>query len=303
MNGRLKACVVVALVWGCGPEEVRKPVQTDTASAEIVRLRTQLAEKERETAAERAYIEEATQTINDVQDGLSAIAPVERTVRATASEHGEVSATQRERMLASISSVKAELEAKTQRIAEFQRKNAQFEHKVAPLERTIATLQALVKAKTKEISSLQGAMEQSERRVTQLTVERTEDKQRIEQASAQLEDTAQQLKMTRQELNLGFFLIAKADDLVQKHILTRSGGIIRKKSYALTGSAKHLTFDTLDISTATTIPIHLTGQNRYLFPPRENGTYHWSDDGSAPALVIDDAKVFWACRYLIIAVD
>lgn len=199
--------------------------------------------------------------------------------------------------------LKAELEAKTHRIAEFQQKNAQFDHKVAGLEQTIASLQAILKAKSGEIASLQRAVEQSQRKVTQLTEERTEDKQRIEQASTQLQDIERQLKAARQELNVGFYLIAKAESLVRQGVLTKSGGIIRKKTFAFTGSLAHVKFDTLDVADKTSIPVDSTAGNRYLFPPRETNTYHWSHDGPKPMLVIDDAKAFWQCRYLIIALD
>jgi hypothetical protein len=292
-----------ALLSGCKMERriSAAPVQQSLAD-ENARLKRELAETQRKLDLQGRYTADATKTLNELQDHLSRIALLEGEIRGGTESDQKLTASRRNRMIAAVRQMEAEVEHQRKLIAGFREREAQYSEKVAELGAAISRFERVIVTKNAEIARLRGELQ-----MTTVQIERlTEDKRRTEQALARKDEDLQgaQGKVASLERD------ARAAHYIVSNLKTlRSLGIIVDKRVLLSRVwmvSPNLDPDKLqqiDIDEMRSLSIVAPRNRVQIVSPHPPSSYTLlPESASQTRLTITDSDRFWTTRYLVVGI-
>jgi hypothetical protein len=247
--------------------------------------------------AVRTQFESALQSIAEIQDSLTAIAPEEsRLIRM--SQRGEagnrITETQKEHMLNAISDLKSSIKNTRQRIRELETRLQDSQAKVAGLERIINNLKKSATEREATILMLTERVDSLSTAVVGLQADVTQGKQKI----AEQEST---IAEKQREINTIYYTIGTKKLLKEKGIITETGGIAGiGKSSQLSGNFRLSDFRPLDTDFVSEIPIG--GQQPQVLSGQSRSSYELIGVEGRATLRILDAGEFRKVKYLVIMV-
>lgn len=247
--------------------------------------------------AVRTQFESALQSIAEIQDSLTAIAPAEsRLIRMSQGGEGasRMTETQKEHMLNAISDLKSSIKNTKLRIRELETRLQDSQAKVAGLERIIANLKKNASEREATILVLTQRVDSLANAVAGLQVDVAQGKQKI----AEQETT---IAEKQKELGTIFYTIGTKKLLKEKGIITETGGIAGiGKSPQLSGTFRDADFRQVDTDFVSEIPIG--GQQPLVLSGQSRSSYELIGDEGRAMLRILDAREFRKVKYLVIMV-
>jgi hypothetical protein len=273
-------------------------------SSKYQRERTAHAEATKAEEAVRAQFNAALESIAEIQDSLSAIAPGGSRVRELAQNEvasGAATQSQKERMLGQISNLKQSITDTGNRIRTLETNLKGSQTEVAGLRRIIDNLKRSVAEKETMIASLSEKVDQLSGTVAGLQSDVRDRQQTIAQQADMIENKRQDIATLR-------YIVGTKEDLVKKGIIVQQGGFIGiGKSPSLSGTFDTSQFTTIDTDQTTEIPVSgrepevLSGQPRssYEMAPAGAGK---PAEASSWTLRVTDPTAFRQVKYLVVMV-
>lgn len=299
--------LALTILGRCGPRKEAAAPPPKAPAADAQALQKTLDAERQEATLQRRYIEDATRTINEVQDQLLQLEPLEKDLRSLGvdAEQGRpVKATQRDVVLSKIAAIKTALEADAQLLAQFRSRNAAFAGKIVAFEQAISRLETAIAEKNKEISGLQASVSRMTRQVETLRKERTANLQEIERQQSEIIQKAEELKQAASERDRAYVLIAPIRELIERGVLIETKRFLRRRVFSLSPEQDTAMFKAIDIRQDREFALPGSVQRIKVYPTRAPASYRLvaQQDGRS-ILTIDDPDQFWLSRYLVISVD
>ncbi len=299
--------LAVTILAGCGARKEAAVPPPKVPAVNVQALQKQLAAERQEAALQRQYIEDATRTINEVQDQLLKLEPLEKDLRrlSVEAEGGRrMKATQRDAILSKIAAIKTALEADTLLLAQFRNRNAAFAGKIGAFEQAISRLETVIAEKNKEISGLQKSVSQMSKQVETLRKERTANLQEIERQQGEIVQKAEELKQAESDRDRAYVLIAATRELVERGVLIETKRFLRRRVFSLSPEQDTAVFNAIDIRQDRELAVPGSVQRVKVYPTRAPSSYRLvaQQDGTS-TLTIDDPDQFWLSRYLVVSID
>lgn len=299
--------LAVTILAGCGARKEPVVPPPKSPAVDVQALQKQLADERREAALQRQYIEDATRTINEVQDQLLKLEPLEKDLRrlGVEAEGGRrMKASQREAIFSKIAIIKSALEADSLRLAQFRTRNAAFAGKIEAFEQAISRLETAIADKNKEIAGLHKSVSQMTKQVETLRKERTANLEKIERQQGEIAQKAEALKQAASERDRAYVLIAGTRDLIERGVLIETKRFLRRRVVSLSAEQDTAVFRAIDIRQDREFVLPGPLQRVKIYPTRAPSSYRLvaQQDGTS-TLTIDDPDGFWLSRYLVVSID
>jgi septal ring factor EnvC (AmiA/AmiB activator) len=300
---RSGAAVLVIVVMACDERPAPPQAAPDPQlQAEVARTKGELEEERRKNELLKVYVAEATKTINDVQEQLAKIGPMQGAISTRTRDpelRGSVSAGQRQVLLRQITDMQAQLQQSAQAIAAFKERESGFVEKVTELSETIDRLQTTVEEKTREIDALHKTIASMSVEVERLKSEQRENRAAIAAHEQTIQARDRDVTRLTEELNTAHVAIGSVRDLLSQNIVVQVGRIRRSRRVSPDLDPTSLT--PIDIRTTSEFVIAAPANRVEVISTHPVSSYHLeSRSGVGSALVVDHAEEFWKFRYLII---
>jgi DNA repair exonuclease SbcCD ATPase subunit len=300
------AVVVLAIVGGCAKEGKRAPVMPRQLPDSRA-LQKQLDEERRAAALQHQYIEDVTRTINEVQDQLRDVAPLEKDLRRLRidPESGEsIGATQREEVLSRIATVRSALQADAQRLTEMQRRNATFGGRIEGLEVTVARLQAAIGDRNQEIARLQTSIAHMTVQVDSLRKEQSQNREELSRRQDEIARKTDALDQAVAARDRAYVVIDTTRALVRMRLLIETTRLFRDPLISLNHDVDTSAFRTIDVQRDVVFSVPAAATRVRIYPGRSDSSYRLvtQPDGTSTLTVVAPDK-FWLSRYLVVSID
>jgi chromosome segregation ATPase len=298
------AAVIIA-VFACAKRETPKKGPTREAVS-ISALQKELAEERRMSALQRRYIEDATRTINEVNERLLDVAPLTADLNRITGTEGRrrMKKTERTEILAKIDAVKSALDADAKLLADFRARNASFAGKIDALEQMIVRLDQTIGNRNDLIAKLQASIGKMAGEVDALRKERTAAQAELDRRQTELSQKDLELQKITAERDKAYVLIEKRSRLVELGVLTGNKRLLRRTTFTLAKEPDLSKFRTIDIRNEREFQVAGTAPKIQLYPARSESFYHLTrnPDGTS-SLTVDDPDRFWLIRHLVVSVE
>ncbi len=274
----------LAILAGCTNQKKVKELQELTAQLEAER--TQLLQ---EATEKSDFLEEYTQTINEVYDNLEQIRKREGfLVKVTRDVEEQDKLPLKDKMLANIKSIDAYLKTSKNKLFTLQKKVKKATMQTDALNEMIEKLQKNIDEREQHISELSD-------QIDQLTVKYSEAEYQLQEKDQIIEQQANQLKTV-------YYIIGSEKELKKKGIIEEKGGLLGlRKTKKLAAGFDEKEFLTADISDLIAVQIDQTIKKVKVISPQNPNSYHLvKKDDQQTVLEILNPEEFWKIKYLVI---
>lgn len=243
----------------------------------------------KESTMKDNFIEEYTQTINEVYDNLEKIREREGFLsKASGKLEKNENVSLREQMLGDISSIDSYLQSSKKRLKELKAKMQESQMKTESLEKMVENLNRTLEEKEKYINELRVQTEQ-------LTI-------KIAEVENQLQEKEQVIEEQSLALSTVFYIIGTEDELKEKGIIEEKGGFLGMgKTKKIASVINYENFTRTNISNIGQIPIYINRNKVDIISPHNPESYNLVErDKNETVLEITNPDEFWKLRYLVI---
>lgn len=249
-------------------------------------LTTELSEK-------NMALDQAIQTIADIQEGFRAINEAEG--RVSVQSQGGEGITDAVRMKEDILFIQQKMEENRNQIEALEKKLKNSGAETASLRKVLANLQKELEAKVASITALQGELAQKNIRIAELdsaVVMLTGDVNALQQVTDAQQEVIEEQVL---QLNTAWYVYGTAKELKEQHIL--KGG----KVLSSTDFNKNY-FTEIDIRVDRVFPLY--AKHAELLTTHPKGSYEFTKgDDKQLTLHVIDFEAFWSVsRYMVIQV-
>jgi len=247
-------------------------------------------------------IENYLDDFTEIQTSLDSIKKMEELLVIPDEPERADTKNKREQIIADISAISDLLEKNKESIASLKHrlnnaslKSGKLESMVNELETKTKNLEENLKQKTEEIDELSETVNVKNEDITALN-------KKIEGLSEDLSGKADSLKWMKNELFTGFYIAGELNDLRDKGVVVREGGILGIASTPVVSEDfSNDLFETIDSRELDYLP--LNSRKADLISVHPLNSYHISGDNNADTLFIDNRNKFWSIsKYLVVAV-
>jgi hypothetical protein len=256
------------------------------------------AESVRAEEAVRTQFNTALESIAEIQDSLTAIAPEETSLRRL-SQHAEVgervTQTQKERMLSTIADLRESIKNTRERIRDLEKNLKGSQTEVAGLKRIIENLKRSVSDKEAMILRLTA-------KVDSLTVTVTNLKTDVIRGQEKIAEQQQVIEDKRKEIGTIYYIVGTRKDLKNTGIINESGGVLGMgKSVQLSGAFVEGYFTPLDTDSESQISI--LGKEPVVLSAQAKSSYQLTmvAEGQSTLRILNAAE-FRKVKYLVIMI-
>ena len=265
-----------------------------------VRYRQQSARYAESRQAEEAVRDQfnaALESIAEIQDSLTAIAPQEAHLLhlSQSAEMGtRVTQTQKERMLSTVEDLKESIRNTRQRVRELESKLEGSRAELAGLRRIIENLKRSVADKEVTIQRLTARIDSLAVTVVGLQTDVRRGQERIAEQQQVIQEKSK-------EIGTIYYIIGTKKDLKGKGIITERGGLIGiGKSAQLSGAFQEGDFTALD--TDRVAEISIPGKEPQVLSAQSKSSYELQVGEGRAKLCILDAREFRKVKYVVVMV-
>lgn len=257
------------------------------------------------TATKSAEFEEVFSTLNEVENGLKSIREAENILVLQSQKGGaEVNASSRDRLMSDVTAIGEAIKNYKKQIDKLKNdsriQSAQFMKRlnaleaelnakselIADLGRQLEEKENQIKVKTQQISSLEETVETLKNDVSSLSAESSSQKETISSQEAQI--------------NTAYYIVGTKADLIAANVMSK-GGLFR--SAKISYKAEQSAFVKIDIRELREIKLNAARAKVMSLHP--TGTYSLEEDEAGMlVLKITDPKGFWEqTKYLVIQIQ
>lgn len=287
--------ILVVMAWGCNSRVDELEKQNTDLQSSNHQLSQDLSERD-------AYVDNITQSINDVYNSLESVQAKERSLLSeTNTMEGEKKLTREEmrtKLLDKVSVIKTALHDNQQTVADLQHKVNSFKTQYAGLKKMVANLKTTIEEREKSIADLTQRIQGLENDVAMKT-------HMITEKDSTINDQTNTINTQHRQITTAYYVAGTRSELEKKGILKDEGGFL----WGLLGSTSTLAsgFDEKyfkPIDKTTDMTIQVKGKIDEIIPKRSETYYSKSEsENDASTLTIADPNYFWQDKYLVIVTD
>ncbi len=266
--------------------------RTDELEKQNAQLQSTNSALTQDIASRDSYIEEVTQSINDVYTNLESVRLKEKKMLKNADEieasKKMTSADVRQKVKDQITSITSELKDSRDKINGLQSKLKSYNAKFAGLNTMV--------------ENLKHTLEEREQTLAQMTTKVNDLQQDVAEKTKLITEKETTINNQQTVINTGYYAIGTRDELEKKGIIAKEGGFL----WGLLGSTTILgsgfdnnDFRAIDKTTSTTIEVN--GKINEILPKRSEEFYLKTEpEGNHSTLKITQPDRFWQDKYLVI---
>jgi peptidoglycan hydrolase CwlO-like protein len=255
------------------------------------------AESRQSEEAVRTQFNAALESIAEIQDSLSAIAPDENRLNRLSQEAemgSRTTQTQKERMLSTIADLQASIKNTRQRIRELESSLKGSQAEVAGLRRVIDNLKRSIGDKEAMIARLTARVDSL--RVTVVVLQGD-----VRRGEEKIAEQVQVIEEKRREITTIHYVIGTKKELKTKGLITERGGLLGLgKSAQISGTFNESDFMSIDTDQVSDISI--PGKEAQVLSAQSKSSYQLLLGEGRTTLHILDAREFRRVKYLVIMV-
>lgn len=287
--------ILVVVAWGCNSRVDELEKQNTDLQSSNHQLTQDLSERD-------AYVDNITQSINEVYNSLESVQAKERSLlKETTELEGEKKLTREEmraKLLDKVGVIKTALHENQRTVADLQDKVNSFKTQYAGLKKMVTNLKSTIEEREKSIADLTLRIQGLENDVAMKT-------RMISEKDSAINDQTNTINVQHKQITTAYYVAGTRSELEKKGILKDEGGFL----WGLLGSTSTLAngFDEKyfkPIDKTSDISIQVKGKIDEIIPKR-NETYYTKTEGEndASTLTIADPNYFWQDKYLVIVTD
>lgn len=276
--------MTVIFLSGCSKKEELNKLKTENTQLQesFKRLNDSLAQR-------NAYVQEYSETINEVFSNLERIRKREGflTQYSRDLEHGE-DGDLKQKILTNIASIDSYLKSSKARLADLKRKEFTARQRNSALEETV--------------QSLSRALDEKERFIVQMREQVNQLNERVAVAEQQVQEQGLVIDEQSRMLNTGYYIIGTESELKEKGIIIEEGGFLGiNKTRKLAPGFSKQDFIRMDIASTNAISIEEDMKRLKLISPHSLDSFHLVQmERKHTMLEIVDPQEFWKIKYLVI---
>lgn len=237
-------------------------------------------------------------TINEIEQNLADIEAKQNIIKRNTKD-GEVKASSRERIQASIASINELMDENKTKIAQLNKQLKSTKFKAAQLDKMINNLNEQLAIKTSELDELNQKLVALNTQVLELTT--TVDTLRNEGTAK-----TQVIEAQTAALHKAYYTTGSKKELEDKKVIIREGGFLGLgKEEVMADDFNAGAFTPVDITQVATIEVN-GGKDSKLVTTHPSDSYKLQRDAKEDVkeIVITDPEKFWsASKYLVVMVD
>ena len=283
MRNLLRILPVVILLAAC--HDYKKDVeQKDSENQDL------MTANEQQDSTIAFFIDE----MNEIEANLNAIDTSKRNVEQS-TKNPDLRRTQLVRINENIANIKDLMQQNKEKLEALNKRLKASGSKVKGLEKLMATLNLQIEEKDKQIAELNTA-------ITSLNTTINDQKERIillvEEGIAKDKVVYDQTS----QLNTAYYVINTQKNLLDKQILIKEGGIIKRK--VVKSNVDNSGFTQIDITKTNVLPIDAKDAKLLTLHPASSYTIKRTDKKHVSQLEITNPQEFWkTSKYLIVQID
>ncbi|HTK82073.1 MAG TPA: hypothetical protein VL633_07255 [Bacteroidota bacterium] len=291
----IAAVIAVVLVWGCNSRVDELEKQNTDLQSSNHQLSQDLSERD-------TYVDNVTQSINDVYNSLESVQAKERSILKESNEMEAGKKLTREEMRAKlldrVSVIKSTLHDNQQAVADLQHKVNNYKTQYSGLKTMVANLKTTIEEREKSITELTQKIQGLESDVAAKT-------QTINEKEAVITDQTNTITVQHKQITTAYYVAGTRRELEEKGILKSEGGFL----WGLLGSTSTLAsgFDEKyfkPIDKTSDMTIQVKGKIDEVIPKRNETYFKKTEVGNEESmLTIADPNYFWQDKYLVIVTD
>ena len=286
----MKKYLILALIpaiFACTQGGNKQTALADSLSAVNENIKNELSVKEELLSNKEVAMNEFIKSFNEIQANLNEIKEKQKII-STKSEGVELKNNNKDQIISDIQSIYDLLDKNKKQAANLSKKLKNSNLQADEIRLAVSNLTTQVNDKENEITKLKSNLE----------------KLHIDFANLKIRfyDEVEESNMKTEKLNTAYYLIGSNKDLIEKGVITESGGFIGLGKLAqLNESLNKNYFTKIDLTQTSEIPIH--GDKVKLVSIHPADSYKLIEgSASIDKIVILNQEKFWSVsKYLIIA--
>jgi chromosome segregation ATPase len=283
---KISYLLIIALFLSCSDKEKISQLEKDKQQLQLA-----LDSLNHDTELKNQFIQEYSNTINEVYDNLENIRKREGLIAKYSKDiEKNQNITLRERMLSNLKSIDAYLKSSKAKVQELNAKLNKQRMSYDPLKETVERLNNTIIEKEKYIAELKN-------QISDLYIE-------VDAARKEIEAKEEVIQETTKKLNLAYYIIGTKNELKDNGIIEEKGGILGlRKTKKLAPAFDESLFTRVDISSTDKIDLHRKINKIEIISPHNPDSYHLAENGEEQSSIeIIDPQEFWKMKYLVILV-
>ncbi len=255
---------------------------------------------EKEAAYKDSSIVDLLGDFNEIQINLDSIKELEKMVTVQSKTQGELSSTQKQRILEDIMLINELLQKNKALIRSLQGKLLNSNYKIGELEGTLNQLQSMVNNLETEMQGKNEVIMTLAAEVEKLNVNVSTLREKIAKVENENQQKSDTIDSQTARLNRAYYVFGSLKELKENEIIEKSGGVLGMgKTPVIKKDYNREYFTEIDIRNLNYIPLMVKKAKLVSVHPIES--YHFSGEKSADTLFIDNRADFWkASKYLVI---
>jgi ethanolamine utilization microcompartment shell protein EutS len=275
-------------------------------NTELANLRQENVLGEEEQKKLNGYINEITDTVNEVETKLREVRSKQVTITGliTQAENDQAKKTL---LMNDISAIEDQLKNDKRDIANLQGRMKKSAIRIKFLEDMVTNLQNEIGKNERIMADLRSSLEEKDQviKTKDLAIKSKEDtlsytQKNLRMVVSELEQTNQVLDETK---NTGYYVIGVKKELIQKKVIEETGGFLQRKNLIIAPEFDSSAFTKIHIVKTTEFLLTCGAKDVKLIPPRSEITYQLEETGkNSCVLKVLNTEQFWKMPYLIILV-
>lgn len=282
--------LAVFVLASCNQQEKQLQEEVATLAEENELLRQEALEKE-------TSINNFFESMAQIRDNLNEIKVKQNLITEETRGQDQVGQDVRKQIESDLEAISKLMEDNQRRLAELNRQLRNSNVKITEFETMVASLTSEIEEKNIEISTLRDNM--NELNISNIALAET-----IETLEEEKMENLQIIEEKTEQLNTAYFTYGTRDELEDKVIIEKSGGVLGIGRTFLVNSEINPEFYTrLNITQVDKLQV--PGKNPRLISQHPDGSYSVEMiDEEGSQIIIEDPAQFWSTtRYLVVSID
>ncbi|MEE4177772.1 MAG: hypothetical protein V2I46_09700 [Bacteroides sp.] len=282
--------LVVLIFASCNQREEQLEQEVATLNEELEQLRQESQEKEENI---KTFFDSMAQ----IRDNLNEIKVKQNLITEETRGQDQVGQDVRKQIESDLEAISKLMEDNKRRLAELNRQLRNSNVKITEFETMVASLTSEIEEKNIEISTLRDNM--NELNISNMALAET-----IETLEEEKMENLQIIEEKTEQLNTAYFTYGTRDELEDKVIIEKSGGILGiGRTFLVNSNINSEYFTRLNITQVDKLQV--PGKNPRLISQHPDGSYSVEIiDEEGAQIVIEDPAQFWSTtRYLVVSID
>ncbi len=261
-----------------------------------------LTEEKKVMAYQAAYkdssLEVFISTVNEIEQNLSEIEASQNVIKRSTND-GEIKASSRERIKASITAINELMAENKSKIAQLNKQLKSTKFKAAQLDKMIVNLNEQLAVKSTEL-------EQLNLKLVALNTQVLELNSTVDTLTTAGFEKDKTIQSQTASLHKAYYTTGSKKELESKQVITREGGFLGLgKEEVLKHDFNTAAFTPVDITQVAKIEVNGGKESRLVTPhPSDSYKIERDEKEDVKDIVITDPEKFWsASKYLVVMVD